>query len=443
MISLTKQEILAKAKQLNISFIRLQFTDILGIVKNVAIPLSQLEKALNNEIMFDGSSIEGFMRIEESDMNLRPDPNTFTVFPWRNKENSVARLICDVYTPDGRPFAGDPRYILKRTINDAASDGFTINLGPECEFFLFRRDENEMPSTITHDQGGYFDLSPLDRGENARRDIVLNLTEMGFEVEASHHEVAPGQHEVDFKYADALTTADRVSTFKFVTRSIAQIHGLHATFMPKPLFGINGSGMHAHLSLFKDGDNVFFDPNGPYQLSQTALYFIGGLLKHAKGITAITNPLVNSYKRLVPGYEAPVYVSWSATNRSALVRVPASREMATRVELRNPDPSCNPYLAFAVMIQAGLDGIRNKINPPESIKKNIFLMTPAERIAEGITSLPSNLWEALDEMSQDPLISQTLGDHLYRQFIDAKSIEWDVYRTQVHKWELDQYLGIF
>lgn len=440
---MTNEEILYRVKDLNVGFIRLQFTDILGIVKNVAIPASQLEKALNNEIMFDGSSIEGFMRIEESDMNLRPDPSTFAVFPWRNKDVAVARLICDIYTPDGNPFPGDPRYVLKRAINDAANEGFSINMGPECEFFLFRQGETGQPTTETHDQGGYFDLSPLDRGENARRDIVLNLTEMGFEIEASHHEVAPGQHEVDFRYADALTTADRVATFKFVTRSIAQLHGLHATFMPKPLFGVNGSGMHTHISLFKDGSNAFFDPKGQNQLSQTALYFIGGLLRHAKGFTSITNPLINSYKRLVPGYEAPVYVSWSASNRSALVRVPASRDYSTRVELRNPDPSCNPYLAFAVIIRAGLDGIRNKISPPEPIRKNIYHMSPAERLAEEISNLPENLKEALTEMTLDPLIRETLGDHLYLQFLDAKSIEWDVYHTQVHSWEIDQYLGIF
>lgn len=439
---MTKEEVLKKAKELKVQFIRLQFTDILGIVKNVAIPASQLEKALNDEIMFDGSSIEGFTRIEESDMNLRPDPSTFTLFPWR-KETPVARLICDVYTHDGKPFPGDPRYVLKKVVAEAESMGYTVNAGPECEFFLFKMNNDETPTTITHDQGGYFDLSPVDRGEDARRDIVLTLNEMGFEIEASHHEVAPGQHEIDFKYADALTTADRVATLKLVTRVIAQQHGLHATFMPKPIFGINGSGMHTHLSLYQNGKNAFYDPKGPYQLSQTALHFIGGLLKHASSFAAVTNPLVNSYKRLVPGYEAPVYVSWSATNRSALVRVPASREQGTRVELRNPDPSCNPYLAFAVMIAAGLDGVKNKIQPPESTKKNIFHMSAADRIAEGITSLPGNLHEALELMKKDPLIRATLGDHIYDHFLSAKSIEWDVYRTQIHKWEIDQYLGKF
>lgn len=440
---MTKEEIMAKAKELKIEFIRLQFTDILGIVKNVAIPASQLEKALNNEIMFDGSSIEGFTRIEESDMNLRPDPDTFTIFPWRTKEAPVARFICDVYTCEGKPFEGDPRYVLRKAVAEAAREGYTINVGPECEFFLFRQDEDDKPTTITHDQGGYFDLSPIDRGENARRDIVLTLAEMGFEIEASHHEVAPGQHEIDFHYADALITADRVSTLKFVTRIMARIHNLHATFMPKPLFGVNGSGMHTHLSLFKDGKNAFYDPKGPNQLSQAALHFIGGLLKHVSSFTAVTNPLVNSYKRLIPGYEAPVYVSWSASNRSALLRVPASREMGTRIELRNPDPSCNPYLAFALMIRAGLDGIHNKIMPPEATRKNIYHMTSAERMSEGISSLPGDLREALDMMIQDSFVHETLGDHIFQHFLDAKSIEWEVYRTQVHEWEIQQYLGLF
>jgi glutamine synthetase len=440
---MTKDEILSQAHDLHIEFIRLQFTDILGIVKNVAIPISQLERALNNEIMFDGSSIEGFTRIEESDMNLRPDLDTFTIFPWRTKEAPVARLICDVYTNEGSPFEGDPRYILKKAVNEALEEGFTINIGPECEFFLFRQDDEGKPTTITHDQGGYFDLSPVDRGENARRDIVLTLAEMGFEVEASHHEVAPGQHEIDFKYADPLMTADRVSTLKFVTRIVARQHNLHATFMPKPLFGVNGSGMHFHISLFKNGKNAFYDPKGPYQLSQTALYFIGGLMKHVAGFTAITNPLINSYKRLVPGYEAPVYISWSATNRSTLIRVPAGREQSTRIELRSPDPSCNPYLAFALMIRAGLDGIKNRIMPPESTRKNIFQLSPAERLSEGITDLPSNLKQALDAMVQDPFIRETLGDHIFQHYLDAKSIEWEVYHMQVHEWEIQQYLGIF
>ncbi len=440
---MTKEEVLKKCKELDVRFIRLQFTDILGVVKNLAIPVSQFPRALDNEIMFDGSSIEGFTRVEESDMILKPDLNTFAIFPWRPKEGAVARIICDIYTPELEPFQGDPRYILKQTIKEAQDLGYSINIGPECEFFLFKSNDDGSPSLVAHDKGGYFDLSPNDLGENARREIVLTLEEMGFEIEASHHEVSPGQHEIDFKYSDPLTTADRVTTLKFVTRIIALNHKLHATFMPKPVFGINGSGMHIHLSLFKDGQNAFFDPTAAHELSPTALYFIGGLLKHAKGITAITNPLVNSYKRLIPGYEAPVYQSWSASNRSALIRVPASRGNNTRMELRSPDPCCNPYLAFSLMIRAGLDGLANKINPGAPIQKNIFLMSQVERSLENITALPDSLYEALVEMEKDPLILETLSEHIFYRFLEAKSIEWEVYRSQVHQWETDQYLGVF
>lgn len=440
---MTKEAILQKCKELDVRFIRMQFTDILGVVKNIAIPISQFPRALENDIMFDGSSIEGFTRVEESDMILKPDLNTFAIFPWRPKEGAVARVICDIYTPDLEPFKGDPRYILKKTINEAKNMGFSINAGPECEFFLFKSNENGTPTTVTHDKGGYFDLSPNDLGEDARRAIVVTLEEMGFEIEASHHEVSPGQHEIDFKYSDPLTTADRVTTLKFVTRIIAQRHNLHATFMPKPIFGINGSGMHIHLSAFKDNQNVFYDPNAKNELSQTALHFIGGILKHAKGITAITNPLVNSYKRLIPGYEAPVYQSWSASNRSALIRVPAAREDNTRIEFRSPDPCCNPYLAFSLIIKAGLDGIINKINPGAPIQKNVFQMSPVERSLENITALPDSLYEALVEMEKDPLCLETLGEHIFYRFLEAKSIEWEVYRSQIHQWELDQYLGVF
>lgn len=438
----TKEEILRKANELDVKFVRLQFTDILGVVKNVAIPVSQLEKALDNEIMFDGSSIEGFTRIEESDMNLRPDYSTFAIFPWR-KEQAVARLICDVCRPDGQPFEGDPRYVLKKVLAEAKEMGFDVYLGPELEFFLFQREADGAATAKTHDSAGYFDLGPVDKGEDARRDIVLALSEMGFEVEASHHEVAPGQHEIDFKYDLALTQADRCSTFKIVTRAIAAKHGLHATFMPKPIFGINGSGMHTHISLFRNGQNAFYDPAGKYQLSETATQFIAGLIAHAKAITPVCNPLVNSYKRLVPGYEAPVYISWSAQNRSAQIRVPASREKGTRVELRSPDPSCNPYLAFAVIIKAGLDGIKNKMKAPDSMARNIYHMTPEEREAAGIRSLPGTLEDAINELGADELITSVLGSHITNRFIEAKRIEWDVYRTQVHPWELEQYLGIF
>ncbi len=440
---MTKEDVLRLAKERNVRFIRLQFTDILGIIKNVAIPVSQLERALDNQIMFDGSSIEGFTRIEESDMNLRPDLNTFALFPWRPKDEAVARLMCDVYTPDGKPFAGDPRVILKKVLAEASELGYDVQVGPEAEFFLFRLDEDGKPTNITNDEASYFDLGPVDKGEDARRDMVLALEEMGFEVEASHHEVAPGQHEIDFKYDSALTTADRVATFKFVTKSIARQHGLHCTFMPKPVFGLAGSGMHTNLSLFQGGKNAFFQSDGRFQLSDTALYFIGGLLKHAPAFTAIANPLVNSYKRLVPGYEAPVYVSWSAQNRSALVRVPSSRGNGTRVELRSPDPSCNVYLALAAIIAAGLDGIKNRIAPPESMNKNIFHMTPDERTAAGIGNLPASLWEAVVALKADDVICAALGEHVVSRFVEAKTIEWDIFRTQVHQWEVEQYLGLF
>jgi glutamine synthetase len=440
---LNKQEILSKCKELDVRFIRLQFTDVLGVVKNVAIPISQLERALNNEIMFDGSAIEGFTRVEESDMILKPDLTTFAIFPWRPRDGAVARIICDIFTPEMVPFEGDPRYILKKTIQEAADMGCELNIGPECEFFLFKSNEDGTPTVIPHDKGGYFDLSPNDLGENARREMVIMLEEMGFEIEASHHEVSPGQHEIDFKYSDPLCTADRVTTLKFVTRAVAQLHNLHATFMPKPLFGINGSGMHIHLSLHKNRKNEFFDANGPDQLSPAALYFIGGVLKHIKGITAITNPLVNSYKRLMPGYEAPVYQTWSASNRSALIRVPAGRGESTRIEVRSPDPCCNPYLAFSLLIRAGLDGVRNKIDAGNPIQKNVYLMSHAERSLENISNLPSSLFEALVEMENDEFCLETLGEHIFNRFMEAKAIEWEVYRSQVHQWEIDQYLSVF
>ena len=441
--SMTKEDVLKKAKDLNVRFVRLQFTDILGVIKNVAIPVEQLGKALDGQLMFDGSSIEGFVRIEESDMYLKPDPDTFTIFPWKPKESSVARLICDIYNADGTPFSGCPRSTLKRVMAEAAEMGFVMNAGPEAEFFLFQRDQDGRPTTKTHDQGSYFDLTPVDLGEEARRDMVLALSEMGFEVEASHHEVAPGQHEIDFRYADAVKTADAIATFRFVVRTVAMSHNLHATFMPKPVFGINGSGMHIHQSLFRGEENAFYDLDAPYQLSETAMYYIGGVLKHARGFTAITNPLVNSYKRLVPGYEAPVYIAWSERNRSPLVRIPARRGVGTRIELRSPDPSCNPYLAMAATLKAGLDGIKNKILPPPPVNRNIYRMTAQERSELGIDSLPGNLQEALDELMGDEVIKEALGDHIVSHFIEAKQIEWDIYRTQVHQWEIDQYLTLF
>lgn len=438
-----REDILHFVKELEIKFIRLQFSDVLGVSKNVAIPVQQLEKALDGELMFDGSSIEGFVRIEESDMYLRPDPNTFTVFPWNTKEGATARLICDIYNPDGTPFEGCPRNTLRRAIADAASLGYEMNAGPEAEFFLFLKDDQGRATTITHDRGGYFDLMPVDLGESARRDMVLTLQEMGFEVEASHHEVAPGQHEIAIKYADALTTADNIATFKLVVRIIAMQHNLHATFMPKPVFGIAGSGMHTHQSLFKDGKNAFLDESKPTQLSDIAMYYIGGLLAHANGFTAITNPLVNSYKRLVPGYEAPVYIAWSEHNRSPLIRIPARRGIGTRIELRNPDPSCNPYLTLAVTLSAGLDGIRNKILPPDSVDQNIYDMSYEERRALNIGQLPQTLGDALILLAEDDVVRKALGKHVYDRFVEAKTIEWTRYRTQVHQWELDNYLTVF
>jgi glutamine synthetase len=412
-------------------------------MKNVAITVEQMEKALDGELMFDGSSIHGFARIEESDMYLRPDIRSFTVFPWRPREGGVARLIRDVYNPDGSPFEGDPRHVLKKVLAEAAEMGYTMQVGPELEFFLFNIDKDGRPTLDTHDDAGYFDLAPVDLGENARRAMVLTLEEMGFEIEASHHEVSPGQHEIDFKYAEALDVADKIMTFKFVVRTTAQRHGLHATFMPKPVFGINGSGMHMNQSLFKDGKNAFYDPSTPDQLSETAKNYIGGLIKHARSFAAITNPIINSYKRLVPGYEAPVYIAWSGRNRSPLIRIPAKRGNSTRVELRNPDPACNPYLAIAVALKAGLDGIKNKIQPLPPTNQNIYHMTAAERKELSIESLPGNLAEAMQELAKDDVIKSALGEHVYEKFVEAKMQEWDSYRIRIHDWEVDEYLTKF
>jgi glutamine synthetase len=442
MEKITKETILEKVKELKVKFIRLRFTDILGIPKNVEIPTREFQKALEGKKMFDGSSIQGFVRIEESDMYLKPDYSTFIINPWE-EEKEVARITCDIYNPDGSPFEGCPRNNLKRVVREVEEMGFTANFGPEMEFFLFFRDENGKATTKTHDQAGYFDLLPIDLGEEARRDIVIALEKLGFEVEAAHHEVAPGQHEIDFKYCDALTAADRIMTLKLTSKTIALKHNLHVTFMPKPIFGINGSGMHTHLSLFKNGENIFYDPNGKYRLSQEALYFIGGLLKHAKGFTAITNPLVNSYKRLTPGYEAPVYIAWSERNRSPLVRIPAERGVGTRAELRSPDPSCNPYLAFAVILKAGIDGIKKQIDPGEPVTQNIYTMSQEEKKSLGIENLPSTLNQALDELEKDEVVKSGLTDHLLTNYFEAKRKEWETYRIQVHQWELDRYLTIY
>ena len=435
----TREDIIRMVKENDVEFIRMQFTDIFGQLKNVAITASQIEKAVDNKIMIDGSSIEGFVRINESDQCLHPDLNSFTILPWRPQHGKVARLICDVYNPDGTPFVGDPRGVLKKVLKKAADMGYSFNVGPECEFFLFQTDENGNPTT-TFDEAGYFDLGPLDHGESTRREICLALEQMGFEIEASHHEVAQGQHEIDFKYAEALTAADNIITFKLAVKTLAQKNGLHATFMPKPVFGINGSGMHTNMSLFKDGKNVFFDPDDSRKLSKEAYAFIAGLLKHVCGMAAITNPLVNSYKRLVPGYEAPCYLAWSASNRSALIRIPAARGQATRVELRCPDPTCNPYLALAVCLAAGLDGIEKGMTPPDEITENIFAMDEATREAKGIKSLPGSLKDAVDALKADELICEALGDHVVSHYTEGKYAEWDAYRTHVSNWEISKYL---
>lgn len=439
----TKEYILKLVEEQDIEFIRMQFTDVFGQTKNVAITAKQLEKAMNNQITIDGSSIEGFTRIHESDQYLHPDLDTFVILPWRPQHEKVARFICDVYNPDGTPFVGDPRHVLKNALAKAYELGYTFNVGPECEFFLFDTDEKGRPTTKTNDEAGYFDLGPLDHGETIRREVCIALEAMGFEIEASHHEVAAGQHEIDFKYADALTAADNIMTFKQAVKAISQRSGLHATFMPKPIFGINGSGMHTNMSLFKDGKNVFFDETDARKLSKEAYSFIAGLLEHAKSIVAVTNPLVNSYKRLVPGYEAPVYLAWSASNRSALIRIPAARGQSTRVELRCPDPSCNPYLAFAVCLAAGLDGIERGLVPPDEVTANIFSMDKQEREANGIDSLPGTLFEALEFMNADPIVKDTLGDHAYGSFVEGKTHEWDEYRTQVSSWEIDKYMVMY
>ena len=435
--------ILEMCRALNVRFLRLTFTDILGHTKNVEVPASQFQKALDGEIMFDGSSIKGFVRIEESDMLLKPDLDTFRVFPWGDPEARVARLICDVYNTDDTPFAGDPRLVLKRIVADAAELGYTMNAGVEAEFFLFHRDETGAASTVTHDSGGYFDLTPVDLGEKARRMIVNDLEAMGFEVEASHHEVAPGQHEIDFKYAEAVRTADDLTTFRFIVRNAALAHDLHATFMPKPIFGQNGSGMHTHQSLFRDGENVFYDADGEYELSDTMRFYIGGLKKHARALTAVTNPLVNSFKRLVPGYEAPVDIAWSHSNRSPMIRVPDRRGVGTRVEFRMPDPSCNPYLALAVQLAAGLDGIRNEIDPGPPLDVNVWELSEADRKKHAVQSLPANLGEAVGELEKSDLMRETLGSHVFDNFVAAKKREWSDYISQVTDWEIGKYLTTY
>lgn len=443
-IQAKKDFIVETCKEKEVCFIRLQFCDINGTIKNLSLPISQLNKVLNNEIMLDGSSIKGFRSIETSDMYFYPDLDTFVILPWCERDGkNVARIICDIHNPDGTPFEGCPRCNLKRMIAKAEKLGYKMNVGPEAEFFIFEKDENNEATTIPNDKGGYYDAAPTDMAEDIRRDIVTTLEAMNFEIEASHHEGADGQHEIDFKYADALRAADNIITFKYAVKSIANEYGVHATFMPKPIYGIAGSGMHCNLSLFKDGKNAFYAPDEEYQLSKEAIHSIGGVLEHVSAFTAITNPIVNSYKRLVPGYEAPVYKAWSIANRSALIRVPAKRGNATRIELRSPDPSCNPYLAMAVILGAILDGIEKGIEPLGKIDKNIYELTPEERKKEGIGSLPDSLAHAVELLQKDEVVKDSLGEHIVNEFVTAKQIEWDKYRTIVTQWELDSYLNAY
>ena len=436
----TTEDVLNAIEVHNVRFIRLQFTDIQGVVKDVEIPVTQIQKALETGISFDGSSVEGFVRIDESDMVLKPDASTFAILPWNPEQGVVARMICDVYMPNGEPFQGDPRYVLKKVMQEAADMGFSMNVGPELEFFLFEK-QNGKATTIPHDYGRYFEFAPADLAEDIRRDIVLTLTALNFDIEASHHEVAYGQHEIDFKYGSALETADNVVTFRYVTRAIAKMKGLHATFMPKPVFGENGSGMHVNISLSKGDQNAFYDPEGDMEISDDARYFIGGMLENANAITAISNPLVNSYKRLVPGYEAPVYTAWSGANRSSLIRIPAARGKSTRVELRSPDPSCNPYLTFAAILAAGLDGIRNKTDPGSPIEVNIFDLTKQQREDMGIGTLPSTLNDAANNLEENDVLKNTLGEHVHDNILRLARAEWDAYRIQVHDWEIQRYLN--
>lgn len=439
----SKEDIIRLVDEEDVEFIRLQFTDIFGMLKNVAITSSQLEKALNNKCMFDGSAIEGFVRIEESDMYLYPDLDTFEIFPWRPQQGKVARLVCDVYRPNREPFEGDPRYVLKKVIREASDLGYMFHVGPECEFFLFHTDEEGRPTTQTHEMAGYFDVGPIDMAENVRRDIVLNLEDMGFKIEASHHEIAPAQHEIDFQYSDGLTTADNIMTFKMAVKTIAKRHGLHATFMPKPKAGVNGSGMHINMSLAdREGKNAFVDPADRLGLSKVAYHFMAGILSHMKEITILTNPLVNSYKRLVPGYDAPVYIAWSASsNRSPLIRIPSSRGSSTRIELRCPDSAVNPYLALAACLGAGLDGIKNEMMPPKSVDTNIFAMTGEEMEALGIEQLPETLGEAIEAFEGNAFIQELLGKHIYTKYLEAKDSEWREFRAQVTDWEVREYLN--
>ena len=443
MSKFSKEDILRIVEEEDVEFIRLQFMDMFGILKNVAVTTSQLEKALNNRVLFDGSAIDGFVGIEESDMYLHPDLDTFSIFPWRPQQSRVGRLLCNIHYPDGRPFEGDSRYILKKVLDRAREDSVRFMIGPECEFFLYHLDDNGLPTTITHEHAGFFDVAPLDLGENARRDMILTMEEMGYRIDTSHHEFAPAQHEIDLHYEEALKAADTVTTFRLAARTIAKRHGLYATFMPKPKSGVHGSGMHIHISLVRNGINLFEDGTDPNGLSKEAYWFIGGILAHIHEITAITNPLINSYKRLISGYEAPRYAAWSMTNRSSLIRVPATRGFNTRIELRSPDSSANPYLSLALCLAAGMDGIEKKMDPPASVEQNLSSMTPAEAAARGIPLLPQTLIEALGYLSKSEWAGQILGNHIMKEFVREKEAEWNEYMMQVSGWELEHYLPKF
>lgn len=438
----SKEYVLKMAKEHDVKFIRLWFADILGMLKGFAITVEELEGALEEGMGFDGSSIEGFARIDESDMVALPDPDTFRLLPWRPKEHhAVGRMFCDILWPNGQPFEGDPRYVLKRNLKRAADLGYTYYVGPELEYFYFQ----DSKGTVNLDEGGYFDMIPLDVATDLRRDTVLTLEEMGIGIEYSHHEVASSQHEIDMRYTDAFTMADSVMTYRLVVKQIAINHGVYATFMPKPVFGVNGSGMHVHQSLFKDGRNAFFDKDDKYHLSKAAKSYVAGLLKHAPEITAVTSQWVNSYKRLVPGYEAPVYLSWARRNRSDLIRVPEykpGKENATRIEYRSPDPACNPYLCFSVMLAAGLDGIEKGLTPPEPVEENVYHMSEEERKSRGIGTLPASLWDAIQLTEKSDVVREALGEHVFNSFIENKKIEWDRFRVQVTDYEVKRYLPI-
>jgi len=441
MSAMTKEDVLRTVKDKNVKFIRFWFTDVLGMLKSFAVTAEMLEEALAEGMGFDGSSIEGFARIHESDMVAMPDPSTFAVLPWRPREYAVARMFADVRQPDGTPYVGDPRYALKRMLKEAEDMGYTMYIGPELEYFYFQNAEG----TKTLDRGGYFDLTPLDTASDLRRETILALESLGIEVEYSHHEVAPSQHEIDLRYMEALKMADASMTYRLVVKEIAERHGVYATFMPKPIFGENGSGMHTHQSLFKGKKNAFYDGNDPFNLSEDGKAYIAGILRHAKEMCLVIAQWANSYKRLVPGYEAPVYVSWARRNRSALVRVPMykpGKEQATRMEFRCPDPACNPYLAYAVMLAAGLKGIKEKYKLPDPVEEDIFEMSPTAREQAGIESLPGSLGQAIEATKDSEVVRHALGDHIFDKFIQNKMIEWDRYRTHVSQWELDTYLPI-